>query len=420
MNKKDIDFKKLPDAPGVYLFRNAKRKILYIGKATSLRNRVRSYFSADLVDTRGSLLVKMLEEARSVTWEQTDSVLEALILEANLIKKHQPFHNTRDKDNKSFNYLVITNEELPRVLVVRGRELFSSWSDRNAKYLFGPFTKGGALKEALTIVRKIFPFRDACAPCPRAPLGQEAAKKAGAECKPCFNRQIGLCPGVCSGEISKADYAKRITHIRLLFEGRKKRLLTQLATEMKQLARAQEFEQADIRKRQLFALTHINETALLGSEYQVSTGGESGRIEAYDVAHISETARVGVMVVVEDGSAQKAHYRKFTIQSEQKGDIAGLQEILRRRFNHSEWKLPSLLVIDGGVAQKNATQRVLDEFGYKLPIVNVVKNEKHKAGRLVGNRVLIEKSEREILLANQEAHRFAISFHRQKRRKTLR
>jgi len=412
MNKTDIKKVKLPDVPGIYIFRDSKRKILYVGKATSLKSRVRSYFNTGIDKSRGALIVKMLEEAKSVEWEVTDSVLEALILEANLIKKHQPIYNSREKDNKSFNYLVITNEDFPRVLIVRGRELFASWKEKDMKYVFGPFAQGGALKEGLTVVRKIFPFRDKCEPCPRGPLGHR-------ECKPCFNKQIGLCPGVCSGEASKTEYGKIIVSIKLLFEGKKGSLIKKLEQEMKKLAKEEKFEKAGDIKRQIFALTHIKETSLLGSEYKVSSGGENGRLEAYDVAHISETARVGVMTVVEEGSAKKADYRKFNIKTEKQGDIAALEEILRRRFEHNEWTSPSLLVIDGGVAQKNAALRVLAEFGYQIPVVNVVKNERHKAGKLVGNSALIEKWQKEILLANDEAHRFAINFHRQKRRKSL-
>ncbi len=403
MQKKNISFSKIPDTPGVYIFRNAKKKILYIGKATSLRNRVRSYFSST-VKSRGPIIIKMVEDANSLEWQETDSVLEALILEVNLIKKHQPISNSRDKDNKSFNYIVITKEDFPKVLVVRGRDLFVSWKERDIKHLFGPFPSGGVLKEGLKIIRKILPFSDKC---------ERGAKK------PCFNRQIGLCPGVCSDVISKTDYARNIRHIKMLFDGKKGDLVKSLEKEMKTLSKSEKFEEAAEIKHKVFALTHIRETALLGSDYKVSEGGGSGRIEAYDVAHISETARVGVMVVLIDGEVSKKDYRKFNIKTEKQGDTAALEEILRRRFEHVEWSMPSLIIIDGGVAQKNSANRILDEYGYKVPVINVVKNEKHQAGRIVGNSSLIEKNEKSILLANSEAHRFAISFHRQKRGRNL-
>src|SRR3989344_2275170 len=205
MQRDHLKKSKLPDEPGVYMFKKGK-KILYIGKAASLRDRVRSYFSSDLGKGRAPTIVKMVEDADSVDWQTTDSVLEPLIVEANLIKRHQPPANVDEKDNKSFNYVVITKESppaggFPRVLIVRGRELFQNWKKADIKYLFGPFPGGLSLKEALKIVRKIFPFRDKCLPC-------VALAKQGKFCRPCFNRQIGLCPGVCSGEMSQEEYAK--------------------------------------------------------------------------------------------------------------------------------------------------------------------------------------------------------------------
>src|ERR1043166_4666501 len=163
------DLKKfdLPEEPGVYLFRDAQGKLLYIGKATSLKDRVRSYFSKDLADSRGQGIAGMIELAARVDYEKTDSVLEALILEANLIKRHQPPYNSAEKGNTSFNYLIVTKEDFPRVLTVRGRELFQNWKGSDIKYQFGPFPHGGSLKEAMKLVRRIFPFRDSkCTPCP--------------------------------------------------------------------------------------------------------------------------------------------------------------------------------------------------------------------------------------------------------------
>jgi len=409
MQKKDVQFKEIPEAPGVYFFRDTTGAVLYVGKATSLRSRVRSYFGKDLDKTRGPLIVKMVAEATSLTWEKTDSVLEALIYEANLIKKLQPRYNSREKDNKSLNYVCITDEDFPRVLAVRGRELFNAVPEKvKCKKVYGPFASGGALKEALSIIRSIFPYRDTCTPC--APESR---------CKPCFNHQISLCPGVCVGAVSKTDYARTIRHITLLFEGRKAALLTALEREMKRHARAERFEEAARVRKQLFALTHIRETALLGSEYKVSAGGMQFRIEAFDVAHMSEQSRVGAMAVVVDGEVQKSAYKRFVIKTEQKGDIAALEEILRRRFNHPEWGMPSLIVIDGGVAQRNAAQRVLREFGYAIPIVNTVKNSKHKVERIVGDALYTRQHERSIILANAEAHRFAMALHDKRRRKKL-
>ena len=160
MTKNQIKFDTLPDAPGVYFFLGANKKILYIGKATSLRNRVRSYFAADIAEKRSELIFNMVVEAKTVEVTETDSVLEALILETNLIRTHKPRYNTRSKDDKSYNHLVITKEEFPRVLVVRGKDLTEKFKEDDLLYEFGPFPNGQLFREALKIVRKIFKFYD--------------------------------------------------------------------------------------------------------------------------------------------------------------------------------------------------------------------------------------------------------------------
>lgn len=401
MQREQLAKFKLPDEPGVYLFKKG-RKILYIGKAASLRDRVRSYFSSDLVSGRGSRIVGMVAEATTLSHEKTDSVLEALILEANLIKKHQPPYNVDEKDNKSFNYVVISKEDFPRVLLVRGRELYQGWNKADIKYLFGPFPQGGSLKEALKIIRKIFPYRDKCTP------------NSG---KPCFNRQIGLCPGVCSGEMSKEEYAHTIRNIKDLFEGNFHGLKRRLAGEMREAAEKEKFEEAATLRRQVHALEHIRDVSLLKTD-RVSSGG-GARIEAYDVAHTAGTETVAVMTVVSNGEALKAAYRKFKIHTATNDDVAALKEVFSRRLNHSEWPLPRVFVVDGGKGQVRTAERVLKDAGISVPVVGVVKNEFHKPERLIGDKRAIEAYERDILLANNEAHRFAIGWHRKRARKSL-
>ena len=284
----------LPDQPGVYRFLDEKGGILYIGKATSLRDRVRSYFTNDLLHTRGKHIVDMVTLASTVKYAITDSALEALILEAALIKDHLPLYNTKEKDNKSFNYVVITNEAYPRVLVIRERNMLSGVGDVDGiyKHAFGPFPQGSNLNEALKIVRRIFPFRDKCEP------------NSG---KACFNRQIGLCPGVCSGEMGKEEYGEQLRNIKLFFEGKKSLIVKRLKKSMQEHAMQLEFEQANEYKKMLFALKHIKDVSLLDEEIRQHSQrsskkrGRAYRIEAYDVAHISGKYTVGVMVVVEDG-----------------------------------------------------------------------------------------------------------------------
>ncbi len=435
---------KLPDNPGVYIFKQGKG-ILYIGKATSLRDRVKSYFGKDLIATRGPLLVDMVTKAEKIEFIETDSVLEALILEANLIKKHQPKYNTKEKDNKSFNYVCITRDKISKVLVVRGRALDKS----KYKKVFGPFPNGLQLRTALKIVRRIFPFFD-----------EQSSKKQNIE----FYRQINLVPNTkqnkqnpsrvgAPGErvkredfVYSVEYRKNIKNLILFFEGKKGKIISDLKKEMNTCAKKMQFERANEIKKQIFALEHINDVSLIkddanlernvqnlsrvgapgervkreGFEHFVEKTHTQFRLEAYDVAHMSGKNMVGVMTVVVGGEPEKSEYKKFIIRTQKNtNDTGALEEVLSRRFRHTEWGLPSLVVVDGSTAQLNVAKQVLSRYQFAIPIVGVVKDARHKPKALIGDEVIIKKHKKDILLANSEAHRFAITFYRQKSRKNM-
>lgn len=407
MKKSELAKAKLPDAPGVYFFLGARKQILYIGKATSLKNRVRSYFVDDIKDKRSELIEKMVLEATAIECTVTDSVLEALILETNLIRTHKPVFNTRSKDDKSYNHLVITNEEYPRVLVVRGKDLTEKFTEKEIKYEFGPFPNGMLFREALKIVRRLFKFYDT-----RAPVGEEKNKLVKGKID--FNRQIGLYPD----KLSKEEYCKTIRHIRLFFEGKKQQIIKELEKEMMTLAKEHKFEEANIIKKRIFALTHIQDIALIKDDNRVYRDDKRIRIEAYDIAHMDGKHMVGVMTVLESGQPAKDEYRKFKINTlDDANDPAALKEVLERRFNHKEWRLPQVIVVDGSTAQKNVAEKVIRAAGYVIPVVAVVKDDRHKPTRLIGQKHLLDAQQHAILHANAEAHRFAITYHRLKRDK---
>ncbi len=390
----------MPDAPGVYFFRD-KKGILYIGKATSLKDRVKSYFNKDLILSRGPRLTSMLDQAVNITWQETDSVLEALLLETALIKKYQPKYNAKEKDDKSYWHVVITKEDFPQVLQVRGKDLLLV----KTSAVYGPFVSGSELKEALKIIRKIFPYRD-----------NKCRPNQG---KSCFNRQIGLCPGVCTGEVSKVEYGKTVRNLKLFFNGKKGEVIKNLEREMKRLARDQEFEKASKIRNQIFALSHIRDVALIKDRVSPFFAGAHQdhpfRVEAYDIAHTSGMEVVGVMTVVLDGELNKNEYRKFKLSQNKNDDVGNLAEIISRRLNHPEWRAPNLIVVDGGKAQLAAAKKVLAGAGVSWPVVAVTKDEHHRAKQVIGDTDLIQKYERDILLANSEAHRFAITYHRARR-----
>lgn len=403
MQLSDLKKANLPETPGVYFFYKDEQ-ILYIGKATSLRDRVRSYFSPDLIETRGPHILDMVTQSTEVRHQATDSVLEALILEATLIKKHQPKYNTKEKDNKSFNYVVITDESLPRVLLVRGRNLTQSGTIQKLKpkYKFGPFPSGAALRQALKIIRKIFPFID-----------DSSLKKDNVE----FYRQLGLTPDTRDEKIV-ATYKKTIDNIVLLFQNKKERIVRELTKNMHAAAKREDFERAGEYKRQIFALEHIRDVALIKDEHRSPWQDKAFRIEAYDIAHLSGTNMVGVMTVVGNGVSEKSEYRKFNIETRTTpDDPACLEEVLSRRFRHTEWGLPQLVVVDGNQVQIRVAEQVLKRYQFDIPVVSVVKDARHKAREILGDAKLAQPHSKSILLANSEAHRFAITFHRQKRAK---
>jgi len=393
----------LPAEPGVYKMKNAAGDIIYIGKATSLKTRVTSYWNG----AHDRKTEKMVSEVAEIDYEVTGSVLEALFLEASLIKKFLPQYNIDLKDDKSWIYVCITKDDYPRVLFKRGLELERE-EKRVYKIIFGPFLSATSVRAALDIVRKIFPY-STCAP------GQKRA---------CFNYHLRRCPGVCIGVITPREYQKIIRHIILFFRGKKKELARQLERDMKQYAKREQFEEAARARNQLWNLQHINDVAMLkrddvAPKPSKGTINVYGRIEGYDISNISGTSATGSMVVFENGESNKNEYRKFKIKTVRgPNDYAMLQEVLRRRFAHEEWPLPDIILIDGGSGQVGKAKKVLDERGLNIPIVGIAKGIDRKKDELIFDPQNLELARvaaqyKTILVAvRDEAHRFAVQYHR--------
>ncbi len=309
MNSQYIKKLNLPDLPGVYIFRDSQNRPLYIGRATSLCDRVKSYFSNDLIETRGPRVVDMVTRSAKLSNEKTDSVLEAIILESNLIKKYQPRYNIDEKDDKSSVYIVITKEKWPRVFTVRERD-WNKEGNSSAK-VFGPYPQAGLVNVSLKILRKIFPFKDIKA--------YDARHEA-------FYQSIGRSPSD-QDEDARAQYIRTIRNLELFLSGKKHSLIQKLEREMKLLAKKIRFEEAQGIKRTIFALKHINDIALIKAQNNLpknmithelsdETGSQQRRefrIEAYDIAHLSGTNTVGSMVVSVNGEFQPKEYRTSKI-----------------------------------------------------------------------------------------------------------
>lgn len=392
---------KFPNSSGVYLFLDKNKKPIYIGRAGSLKKRIASYFRAK--DPR---IQEMVQSAKGLKFQKTSNLLEAVIFEANLIKKYWPKYNVKEKDNRSFVYLAITSpstgsgQELPRVLIIRGRDL-EKYGAADAK-IFGPYQSFRILKVALDLVRKIFPFGK-CMP---------------NQGRPCFDYQIGLCPGVCIGAISQKEYKKNIDDIVLFFSGHKKRLLKKLKKN---------------NPEKIKALEYVSDVALL-QELEKITGqkreGAYGRIEGYDISHLFGRNAVGAMVVFENGEKNPSQYRLFKIKNLKEGgnynDLEMLKEILERRVEHKEWSYPDIVFVDGGLNQVKVAKEVLARNNIFIPVVGLAKTGGHSASAYASDKLIIansKKSSRELLIASKrifqavrnEAHRLAIEFNRRSR-----
>ncbi|MBU0613685.1 UvrB/UvrC motif-containing protein [Patescibacteria group bacterium] len=431
-NNVKIKNKELPDCPGVYFFKDSSGTILYIGKATSLKRRVSSYF----IGAHNIRLEELVSKIQKIDYIQTQTVIEALVLEANQIKAHQPYYNFLQKDDTSFNYLVISNEEFPRPIIIRGRELeaqgidpFSSKLSKDAKkhYLavFGPYTSGHSLKQALDIIRKWIPWSECLPP------------SASGKSRPCFYRHIHACPGVCTGEISKSEYKKIIRRLMLFFSGERTRLAASMNRQMIAAAKQERFEEAAKLRNVLQALKHIQDIALISKEdielpfekIKKSVINLDGRIEGYDISNIQGQKAVGSMVVFTGGRVSKKDYRIFNIKNVKgANDVAMLEEVVRRRLVRArsfpnKWALPDLMVIDGGKPQVNRIQNILNEFGIEVPIVGLAKGPDRKQDRLIFDRIdddileIATRGKQLFQMVRDESHRFAVKHHRIRMRK---
>lgn len=398
MQRSELAKLNIPKEPGVYFFKQGK-DILYIGKATSLRDRVRSYFANDIIHTRGSRILDMVALADGVEFETTDTVLEALIKEAGLIKRYEPKYNIKEKDNKSYSFVCITKDALPKIVIERGRSI-SFKGDGAYDEVYGPFPSLSKLFIAMKIIRRIFPF---------------VTDKTGSK----LYAQIGLEPDMNKDNFLEI-YKKNIRNIKLFFQGKKSALIKTLTKEMMEYARKLQFERAAQVRQQIFALEHINDVALIDDGPTAVAGTHGFRVEAYDVAHMKGTNSVGVMTVMENGSVAKSQYRKFILRNTPKGDdLRGLVEIMTRRFKHAEWPAPDLVVIDGGKTHLKTAESALKALHINAKVVSVVKDDKHKARDVLGDSEVTKTHKKDIILINSEAHRFAIDFYRNKHRKSL-
>lgn len=389
-------------------------KILYIGKAKNLKSRVSSYFqnSENLLPKTKILISLVLK----IDYIKVQSELEALLLEANLIKKYNPKYNVDLKDGKSYPYLEITlGEDFPRVFISR------KTGNSKSKY-FGPYPDAKTLKLILKYVRKIFPF---CS-CKSHPSS-------------CLYHHLGLCP-LPIHKIDKKSYRKIIKKIITFLQGKKNILVKDLKKEMDSCSQEQNYEQASIIKNQLLKIEELGNLKISPLSYLENPNLLSDiireeltdlknvlslktlpkRIECYDISNTSGTLATGSMVVFKNGEADKKEYRRFKIKNSQTpNDLLMLSEVFERRFNNN-WPLPDLIIVDGGKTQLTVLERLQERHKLKIPSISLAK--KFEEIYVKQEKIILPASSPALFLLQKirdEAHRFARSYHLYLRSKNL-
>ncbi len=367
--------KELPRSPGVYFHKDASGNIIYIGKAAVLKNRVRQYFqSKRAFDNKTMALVNDIAD---VDWIEVESEVDALFLENEMVKRYMPKYNVLLRDDKSQMYVRINmKDEWPTVTFTRNP------LDDGADY-YGPFYNGFALKQAVRLLRRVFPYRTT------PPRPGESS----------LNEEIGLSPKMSEGpEVYKANLRKLISYIK----GNRKKLVSELEAEMKAAAARQEFELAAKYRNQIRHMKELQRRVMFGDKEHLqiskdkaladlteilSLGKAPQRIEGYDISHMSGTNVVGSMVVFLNGVSSRADYRKFKTKIQANNDVGNMREVLSRRLaarNLASWGEPDLVIIDGGKGQLEAAVAVLGESQLKIPVIGIAKRDEeimiHKEG----------------------------------------
>jgi excinuclease ABC subunit C len=419
---------KFPDTPGVYLFQDQTGRVLYVGKAKNLKARASSYFlKAAAQDLRTSQLVK---EAYDVDFMEAESEVDALLMEARLIKDIQPKYNKELRDDKSFPYLQITtHEDFPRVEITREPRT-------SGVKLYGPFTSAGALNGALQVLQRVFQFRT-CS------LDIEAEDERWRWFRPCLLASIKQCTAPCALRVSKEDYRRDIQRLKKFLDGNRKSLLKELKGEMQEAAEKRRFEQAARLRDEITMLESLNERGdldkhiqpevfyidpkkgLVGLQKVLKLPATPRTIEGMDIAHLGGSETVASLVQFIDGMPFKPGYRRYRIREVQGiDDYASMQEIVTRRFSKLKddtEMFPDILLIDGGKGQLNAALKAFDAAGVEPPfVISLAKKEELIFVNGWPEPIRLSHSSYALRLlqyVRDEAHRFAQHYHHLLRRK---
>jgi excinuclease ABC subunit C len=422
--------KKFPPGPGVYLMKDSQGRVIYVGKAKNLRNRAGHYFTKIAAeDMRTADLVKAIAD---VDFLPADTEVDALLLEARLIKDIQPRFNVDLKDDKSFPYLQIRmREPFPRVE-------FTRTPRRRGVQLYGPFTSAKSLRAALQVLQRIFQFRTCT-------LDIDPEDQRWRWFRPCLLHSIHQCTAPCNFRVTREDYRRQIRSLRLVLEGKKDRLLRELDRAMQEASAAFQFEKAARLRDEIEALKKLSlrgdvdrdvqpevfqidpRRGILGLRKVLGLRETPRLIEGVDIAHLGGGETVASLVRFIDGLPFKPGYRRYRIRSvEGVDDFASIREVVARRFRHrrqEEEVFPDILLIDGGKGQLNAALEAFELLGREPPcLISLAKREEeiYRPGDAEPLRLSRHSAALRLLqYIRDEAHRFAQHYHHILRRKKL-
>lgn len=425
--------KELPKDPGVYFYKDSKGEIIYVGKAAVLKNRVRQYFQSSR--SRDPKTEALVREIADIEWVVVDSEIDALFLEAELIRRYMPRYNILLRDDKAMSYIRIDyDSDYPTVSTTR-RPL-----DDGARY-FGPYSSTTTIRQALKLLRRVFPY---------------ATRKIPGQKRATLQYHLGLDPGLEEGRTSLEDYRANLRRLMAYIEGKRVTIIRELEQEMKAAAKTQDYETAAIKRNQLTSMQRLAQQVVFSDKEFLDISKDHAlnelvellglhdypkRIEGYDISHMQGTDVVASMVVFTNGVSDKSEYRKFKTKINHNNDFYNMNETLKRRLsekNIKAWGKPSLVLIDGGKGQLDAAIKARDERECStLPFIGLAKREEQiviakDRSNVTLNSAMLHKlggfmtETEDFILVNvphntnlvkllqrirDESHRFAVSYH---------
>ena len=431
MNKKLTEkLAKLPKKPGVYFHKNLDGQIIYIGKAAVLKNRVKQYFQNSR--TRDPKTELLIAEIADIDWIEVETEIDALFLEAELVRRYLPKYNILLRDDKSLIYIRIDYKSSHPTISYTRRPL-----DDGAEY-YGPYFNTTSLKRAMNYLRRVFPYSTHTGIKPK---------------RVCLQYHLGLCPGIEEGKTPLKDYRANLRKLTQYLKGNRIKLISDIEKEMKIVAKDQNFELAAKYRNQLRALKSLSSRIVFSDKEIADINKDAGlydlskilglgsvpkKIEGYDISHMQGSNNVASMVVFVNGAPDKASYRKFKLRIPGNNDYAHIEEVVTRRLKHqSKWVLPDLMLIDGGKGQLASAIKASSNLGIKLPMIGLAKREEEIIVDLESSNVNVDFARIKeldarikttnnfvsILLPSNtpvikllqrirdESHRFAVSYH---------